>query len=168
MPVTIIHDWDFAINRPQTSIKTAFWLLAEVLFGRFKWFQAKIPAYVRNIKYSHALALAEIDKLFGVQAIWGITDQVGKRYPNFMEYLERNDLPIHFHFHNPKSTQGKGVWLPSLQVTKENMIFDRRYCTKGDKTLPANGSNIVWHVDHPNNLSQYLLLLKRLKENNLL
>jgi hypothetical protein len=165
--IQVVHDWDFPINKRATSLKTAFWLVAEAFFGRFKWFQKRLPLHVKNQKLSCALALLEIDRLFGVHAVWGLTMGVIERYPEFYEQLCK-ESEVRFHYHKRESKVGKGRWVPVLEVGKDNMVYDRRYSLFGVKDLPSDGECVVWHCDHPNNLASYIEFLKKCKEEGLL
>jgi hypothetical protein len=164
----IIHDWDFPINKPSTNLKISLWLFLEILFGKHHWFQHRLPSYIQNIKLSNALAMFELDNMFGVDAIWGLTDQVTTRYPTLLSLLERNNKRILHHYHDDKSTVGKGRWVPQLDVSQDNMIYDRRYCVQGIQTLPSKDESVVWHIDHPNNLCHYIEFLQRCKEEKLI
>jgi hypothetical protein len=165
--VQIVHDWDFPINKPLTNLKLAVWFILEAAFGRFTWFPQYIPDYVRNIKLSHALMMLKVDKMFDVDAWWGLTGEVMERYPEFTTLLADSGVRMIYHYHRDTPELGKGRWCPSIDVSKEAMTFDRRYCVKGKTRLPTEGL-VVWHVDHPNNLPKYVEFLVKMKEHNLL
>lgn len=54
-------------------------------FGRFKWFRRMMPKWLLYEKYSQALAVAMIDKMLGVNAIFALTSDVEEFFPSVKE-----------------------------------------------------------------------------------
>jgi len=160
--ITIIHDWDFPLYKPSTCLKTSLWLLGYFFLGRFKRYRNRMPETLLKQKLSYMQALIQIDQLYGVKPVWGITDQVLQAFPEAVKLLEQNGQEIRYHYHNKQKQQGKGRWLPSLQVEPENMIYDRLYM-QGKTELPES-TTVVWHVDHIYNLPWYIKFLEKCKE----
>jgi len=119
-------------------------------------------------KYSHMLALIELDKIFDIKSIWGITKEVSETFPDVVDKIIQNQFEVRSHFHVKKKELGKGKWVPPLEVNPENMIYDRKYVLNKKKILPKNGEIVVWHVDHPYNLPYYIEFVQRCKKEGML
>jgi len=164
----VVHDLDFPVYKRSTCLKRAFWLVALGVFGNREWLIKHMPIWLAHEKYAFALALAEVDKLYGVKAVFGLTKEVQKVFPDLRKQLEEKGFETRDHSHIKKKTFGRGVWFPPLQVKPENMIYDRLYTLRGHTTLPARDDVVAWHVDHPFNLDRYLEFLERAKQGGLL
>ncbi len=122
-----------------------------------------MPVWLMQEKYQACLATAILDGLFHVQSIFGLTDQVKTAFPTLESELKWMGFEVRHHYHDKKAV-GKGRWNPPLEMTPENMIYDRRYVLQGLKDIPDNEA-VAWHIDHMNyNLLSYLEFLGRLKE----
>ena len=114
------------------------------------------------------MALIALDRLFDIEPLVGITEQVLEAFPNLPNELSEKKVDVCYHYHVKKIGLGKGAWVPRLDVKPENMIYDRRYTMYGQKALPMKDDIVVWHVDHPYNLSYYIEFLNRCKEAGIL
>ena len=167
--VLVVHDWDFPLYRRKTCLRRGFWLILYAFFGRFRWFRERMPRWLLYEKYNQALALALLDKLFGIKAIFGITKEVESVFPDVKKRLEELGFEVRHHYHVKQRGLGKGRWTPPLDVKPENMIYDRLYALHGRRELPRKGEAVVWHVDHLNyNLLYYLEFVRRCKDEGLL
>ena len=166
--VTIVHDFDFPISKRRTSLKRAFWLIASWLIGNRKGLIKRMPVWFAREKYAFALALAEIDKLYGVNAIFGLTEEAREVFPELPQLLKEMGFEVRHHYHIEKKTLGRGAWDPPLEMKPENMIYDRLYSLANRRDMPKLGEAVVWHVDHPYNLPKYLEFLERAKQEKLI
>ena len=167
--ILVIHDWDFPLYQRKTCLRRAFWLILYAFLGWSRWFRSKMPRWLLYEKYSQALALAKLDRLFGVDAIFGITEEVRETFPDIWKRLEDMGFEVRHHYHVKQKTLGRGRWTPPLEVKPKNMIYDRLYALKGQRDLPERGDAVVWHIDHLNyNLPYYLEFLERCKKAGLL
>nr|MDO8134654.1 hypothetical protein [Candidatus Njordarchaeum guaymaensis] len=166
--VTIVHDFDFPISKRSTCLKRAFWLIISGLLGNRKWLIKRMPVWFAREKYAFALALAKIDKLHGVNAVFGLTEEVRQVFPELQQLLKGMGFEVRHHYHIAKKTLGKGAWDPPLEMKPENMIYDRLYSLANREQMPKSGEAVVWHVDHPYNLSKYLEFLERAKREKLI
>jgi len=167
--VIVIHDWDFPLYQRKTCLKRALWLFLYAIFGNFSWFRKRMPKWLLYEKYNQALALAELDKMLNIRAIFGLTDKVKFCFPDIEEKLENLGFEVRYHYHVKQKAVGRGRWDPPLNVKPLNMVYDRRYALKGERELPSENELVVWHVDHMQyNLPFYLEFIRRCKEKNLL
>ena len=166
--VMIVHDFDFPIFKRWTCLKRAFWLIILVLLGNRRGLIKQMPVWLAREKYAFALALAKIDRLYGVKSIFGLTKEVQEAFPELAQMLTEMGFEVRCHYHVAKTTLGKGAWEPSLQMKPENMIYDRLYSLANRDVMPDRGEAVVWHVDHPYNLHKYLEFLERARQENLL
>ena len=167
--VLVVHDWDFPLYKRKTCLRRGFWLILYALFGWSKWFRRRMPRWLLFEKYNQALALAMLDRILGVNAIFGITREVEECFPDIRGRLKDMGFEVRQHYHVKQKTLGRGRWVPPLDVKPENMIYDRLYALRGKRELPKKGEAVVWHVDHLNyNLLYYLEFVKRCKSARLL
>jgi hypothetical protein len=144
------------------------WLFALGLFGNRRWLIRRMPVWLSHEKYAFALALARIDKEYGVKGIFGLTKEVQVLFPDLRKQLEDMGFDVRDHSHIKAKVLGRGVWDPPLQVKPENMVYDRFYTLRGRTALPGRDEAVVWHADHPFNLDKYLEFLERVKQEGLL
>ncbi|MEM3730882.1 MAG: hypothetical protein QW667_01680 [Candidatus Bathyarchaeia archaeon] len=61
--------------------------------------------------------------------------------------------------------ESAGAWDKIVDCTKTYLNYDRHYVMLGEKVIPDEGTNVIWHVDHmPYNLFYYLEFLNSMKE----
>jgi len=166
--VQIIHDWDFPLMKKKSCFKTAMWLLGFTIFGKFKWFRKKMPQSLLEEKVSCMRMYMLLDKMFGVKSIWGVTQEVLEVFPFVLNELQSAGYEVRFHYHDKTVTSGKGRWVPPMQVSPKNMVYDRKYTLHGKRELPNKDEAVVWHIDHPYNLPWYVEFLERCKKEGLL
>lgn len=166
--VTIVHDFDFPIFKRWTCLKRAFWLIILGILGNRKGLIKRMPVWFAREKYAFALALAKIDRLYKVKAIFGLTREVQEVFPELSQRLKDEGFEVRHHYHVAKKKLGKGAWEPPLQMKPENMIYDRLYSLENRDVMPDRDEAVVWHIDHPYNLHRYLEFLERAKRENLL
>jgi len=166
--ILIVHDWDFPLYKRRTCLKRAFWLIVYALFGRSKRVREKMPKWMLEEKHGYALALIKIDRYFGVNSIFGLTKEVKEHFPLVESEISTLGFEVRDHYHVRQREVGRGRWRPPIEMSGENMVYDRLYSLQGKRELPREGESVVWHVDHPFNLQYYIEFLERCKEKGLI
>lgn len=158
MTVTVAHDLDFPIHSRRTCLRRIVWLTYYLLFGSSARLRQEIPKWFLLEKYYYALALAKIDEILGAKAFFGLTKEAQDCFPDLRHKLQSMGFEVRDHYHTRGPPElGKGRWDPPLPpLEKKYATYDRRYTFLGEKELPPDGAIVVWHVDHPLNLCDYL------------
>ena len=162
----IVHDFDEPLFTRKTCLRRALWLIFYALLGWFRWARTKIPEWLMYEKYSQALALAQLDKMLGVPAVFAFNWKIDKAFPTLRAEIEKVgfDVVNHWHCSNPSGGANKwkarGDWV-KVDKSKTYLNFDRHYVMGKEKIRPRNGTNVIWHVDHMSyNLRYYLEFLR--------
>jgi len=171
LEVLIVHDFDDPLYTRRTCFRRAFWLIVYALFGWSQRIRNKIPRWLMYEKYSLAKALALLDKMLGVDAVFAFREEVNKTFPTLKEEIERLGFQVVNHWHLKEPRKGfnewraRGAWDRIVDYARTYMNYDRHYVMLNEKVMPEKGTNVVWHVDHmPYNLYYYLEFLTLIKE----
>ncbi|MEM3004760.1 MAG: hypothetical protein QXK96_05635 [Candidatus Bathyarchaeia archaeon] len=162
----VVHDLDFPVYSRRTCLRRIFWLAYYLLFSWSRRLRKKIPAWFLLEKYYYALALAKIDEILKVKALFGLTEEVQEYFPELRTRLEGMGFEVRDHYHvEGPSEFGKGRWNPPLPLLPRGYAtYDRRYTLQGEREIPPEGSIVAWHIDHPMNLYDYLDFTLRCKQ----
>ena len=171
MRVLVVHDFDYPLYTRRTCLRRAFWLIIYAFFGWSRRIRDKIPKWLMYEKYSQAKALALLDKMLGVNAVFAFRKEVEEVFPTLREEIEKMGFRVVDHWHLKERRKGynewksRGAWSEIVDYTKTYMNYDRHYVLSEEKVIPDEGTNVIWHVDHMSyNLFYYLEFLNLIKE----
>lgn len=124
-----------------------------------------MPTWLAQEKCSQAKALALIDKLLQVDAVFAFRSDIDMCFPTLRSEIERLGFKVLNHWHLPKQRNGinewkaRGAW-EGIDPARTYMNYDRHFVFGNRRVVPEEGSNVIWHVDHMNyNLYYYLIFL---------
>jgi len=164
----MVHDFDEPLFTRKTCLRRAFWLITYSLLGWSCWIRALMPRWLMYEKYSQAKALAMMDKMLGVDAVFALTDKVKDAFPTLQEDLEEIGFEVVYHWHLDERRRGinewtsRGAWDRVVDPKRLYMNYDRHYVLEGDEVKPEADSQVIWHVDHLSyNLYFYLEFLMK-------
>ena len=153
----VLHDWD----DPHLKWKRAAWIGVKylvyalcVLLGIRLKFNNDIHEELRN----YAETLAKLDKLAGVESIFGIRGPVKAEYPGIEGKLSKYNVDIRKHIHigeDYHSEDRKRIWEPPLDQPAHTWHYDKDY-VKGRPPELEPGELPIWHVDRPYYLKNYI------------
>jgi hypothetical protein len=169
--VLVVHDFDDPLYTRRTCLRRAFWLVVYALFGCSQCVRNKLPKWLLYEKYSQAKALALLDKMLGVNAVFAFRKEINETFPTLKDEIEKLGFQVVNHWHLKEPRKGynewkaRGAWDKIVDHTKTYLNYDRHYVMFGEKVMPDEGTNVIWHVDHmPYNLFYYLEFLNLMKE----
>jgi hypothetical protein len=169
--VLVVHDFDDPLYTRRTCLRRAFWLVVYALFGWSQRVRNKMPKWLLYEKYSQAKALALLDKMLGVNAVFAFRKEINETFPTLKDEIEKLGFQVVNHWHLKEPRKGynewkaRGAWDKIVDHTKTYLNYDRHYVMFGEKVMPDEGTNVIWHVDHmPYNLFYYLEFLNLMKE----
>jgi hypothetical protein len=132
-----------------------------------------MPKWLLYEKYSQAKALALLDKMLGVNAVFAFKKEINETFPTLKDEIEKLGFQVVNYWHLKEPRKGynewkaRGAWDKIVDHTKTYLNYDRHYVMFGEKVMPDEGTNVIWHVDHmPYNLFYYLEFLNLMKEKN--
>jgi len=114
----------------------------------------KIPRWLLYEKYSQAKALALLDKMLSVNAVFAFTEKVNKTFPTLKEDIEKLGFQVVNHWHLKEPRKGfnewkaRGAWDRIVDPAKTYMNYDRHYVMLNEKVIPKDGTSVCWHIDH--------------------
>jgi len=156
----VLHDYD----DPHLNWRWAMFLgikLVVYSFSKLLGFKLGFNEDIHDWLYEHALTLAKLDRLCGVESVFGIQDAVEKRYPDLKNSLVSHGADVRRHIHmgdNYKDPDRKRLWEPPLKQSERTWHYDDDYIA-GDTPELAPGELPIWHVDRPYWLPKYIEFL---------
>lgn len=159
--VLIMHDFDNPLFTRRTCFRRAFWLVMYALFGWSLGVRSKMPKWFMYEKYSQALAVAIIDKMLNINAVFAFRKCIDDAFPTLREEIERLGFRVINHWHGKTLREGcnqwkaRGEWA-DIGVGNTYLNYDRHYVL-GERVIPEKNTNVIWHIDHMSyNLRFYL------------
>jgi len=165
----VVHDFDEPLFTKRTCLRRAFWLIVYAFFGWSEWVRNRMPKWLMYEKYSQARALALLDEMLGVDAVFAFRRQIDRAFPTLRGEIKKMGIKVVDHWHLKEPRRGhnewkaRGAWEGELaDPTKHYMNYDRHY-VMNEKVTPDKGTIVSWHVDHMSyNLYYYLEFLESL------
>jgi hypothetical protein len=160
----VLHDWD----DPYLNWKHATLIGFKYLFYAFCMIigiRSKFNEDIHNELRNYAEILAKLDKLCGVESVFGIRDVVLKEFPEIIEILSNSDSDVRRHKHIGEDyvdPDRKRLWDPPLNQSPGTWHYDTEY-VKGNKPLLKYGELPIWHVDRSYLLKHYIEFLYNVK-----
>ena len=117
-------------------------------------------AKIEREKLAYMLTLIKLNKLCGVDQIFGIRDIIGDKYGEEINalYLAYDDLDVRQHIHIGEAPDPNRIrlwWPPLLCQSPESWHFDTKY-SKGEKVVLGYNERPIFHVDRPYHLALYI------------
>jgi hypothetical protein len=159
--MTVLHDWD----TPYYSGKSCIILgIKYLIFGICKKIGVK-PRFLSSLymeKVRKAELIAMLDKLVGVQSIFGLRDCVETEFPEIKEILEKRysaEVRKHIHIGENYRPDRKRIWIPPLNQPENTWHYDSDY-VNGNKIILKEDELPIWHVGaDPTFIDNYIQFL---------
>lgn len=159
----VLHDWDRLWIGGGWARSRGLSLLCYYLsrkfrpLSRIKYFRENADR-IEAEQLTYMETLIKLNKLSGINPIFGIRDLIRTRYGDEIDELAmRYDLDIrrHIHIGEYPDPDRERLWDPPLPQPRTNWHFDTRWI-RGEKLVLEPGELPVWHVDMPYNLAHYI------------
>lgn len=159
----ILHDWDTLRIEGGWARRRGISLLLYWLARRFTFLQ-KIGWLRRNferVQYDqmrYMKTLIKLNRIAGVEDIFGIRDQIKEKHGMEIEELQIKyglDIRRHIHIGEIPDPERIRVWDPPLTQSKDTWSFDRLWA-RGKKVELKPGELAIFHVDRPHYLRHYI------------
>ena len=116
-------------------------------------------AKIEGEKLAYMRTLIKLNKLCGVDQIFGIRDIVDDRHKqeiNALSFYYAIDVRRHIHIgENSDPDRIRTWWPPLLCQTPKTWHFDTKY-SKGEKVVLGYNERPIFHVDRPFHLALYI------------
>lgn len=160
----VLHDWDRLEIKGGWARRRGISLLLYCLVRKFN--------FLRKIKYLHENAerieaekiaymetLIKLNKISGVDPIFGIRDIVRAKYGAEIDRLILDhDIDVRRHIHIGENSDPNRirVWVPPLYgQTRVSWHFDTKFA-RGEKVVLGPEELPIFHVDRPFHLALYI------------
>ena len=157
--LTVLHDWDnsgvYGRRAILQKMVSSFCILVASYVSvllRLKFFREPYEAY-RAEKRRYLDTLLKLDTLTGVTPIFGIRDTVLTEYPELVNYPH---LRVHRHIGEPPDPNRTRTWEPPLNQPQYSWRYDSAYVEGHRVLLRSRDTYPIWHVDHPQYLTNYI------------
>lgn len=154
----VLHDWDQPNLSGSYAIKRGIKL---IIYGICKGIGV-YPKYVEDIYREtdeYAVTLSRLDKLLGVEPIFGIQETVKyEKQETIDKYLSEDDVRKHIHIGKASNPNRQRLWEPPLTQSKDTWHYDEDYYN-GYEVALKEGELPVFHVDRPYRLQTYIKYL---------
>jgi len=161
--IRVLHDFDSSFLSGRYALKRGLKL---VVFALSKWMPFLRP-FVKDVyeeSYRYCLTLAKLDKLVGVESVFGLRKEVEDRFPELRSSLQEMGFKVHGHSHLSKTDV---IWDPPLDVASRYWFFDQKYAT-GEMQPTEETEWAVFHADYPHLLEHYIKFLCESRSKGLL
>jgi hypothetical protein len=161
----ILHDWDDPYLKWKRAALIGFKYLLYSLCTLLG-IKLKFNDDIHNELRRYAETLAKLDKLVGVEPIFGIRDLIEEEYPEIKQSLSQYNVDIRKHIHigeDYKSKDRKRIWKPPLNQPKHTWHYDTDY-VKGREPELNPRELPIWHVDKPYYIKDYIDFLYERKD----
>ena len=116
-------------------------------------------AKIEREKLAYMLTLIKLNKLCGVNQIFGIRDIVKNRYDDEINLLaSKYGVDVRRHIHIGENSDPNRVriwWPPLLCQTPKSWHFDTKYA-RGEKVVLGYNERPIFHVDRPFHFALYI------------
>jgi hypothetical protein len=151
----VLFDWDNPDLEPLYAVRRGVKL---VVYGLCKLLGLR-PGYVEEVYTEtdrYAETIAKLNRMLGVETVFGVKDNVSEAKPSSLEYLRSSGHDVRRHIHIGKHGSGRRrLWEPPLTQSMATWHFDEDYY-QGVRVELKEGELPIWHVDRPYRLATYI------------
>jgi hypothetical protein len=144
----VLFDWDDPDLEPLYALKRG----VKLIVYAFCKFLGLRPKYVEEVYLEteeYAKAISKLNRMLGVETVFGIKDNVAEAKPSSLRYLRASGNDVRRHIHIGKyGSDRRRLWEPPLTQSMDTWHFDQDY-HKGVKVELKRGELPIWHVDRP-------------------
>lgn len=148
----VLHDWDDPYLNWKWSAYLGYWYTSHLFVAR-------------DTLLKHAETLAKLDKLCGVESIFGLRSSVKRDHPQILDILSDHGVDVREHKHVGESytdPDRQRTWNPPLNQPPHTWRYDKHW-VQGKTTLLNKDELPIWHVDRPYYLPDYIDFLYQVK-----
>jgi len=160
----VLHDWDRLEIEGQWAKRRGISLLLYCLVRKLKLLR-KIKYLNENAerieaeKISYMETLIKLNRICGVDPVFGIRDVINKKYGDEIYKLKlRYEIDVRRHIHIGKNNDPNRIrmWIPPLYgQTRESWHFDTKFA-RGEKVFLGPDEMPIFHIDRPYHLALYI------------
>jgi hypothetical protein len=155
--LNVLHDFDKPYLSGRWALKRS-WLLFLYALSRRLAFLRPACRTVYLESYEYAWTLFRLDRLLGIESVFGINDDVSAVYPTLSTELASSGARVTRHWHVSPTE----VHWDSLDVPASQWWFDQEYA-QGKRKGAKPSEWIVFHADYPHLLETYIKCLYELR-----
>lgn len=165
MILKVLHDWDSGTLSGRKVLRRGISLVTYAIsrwfpvLNRIKWIRLNNEA-LEGERLAHMEVLILLDRLLGIDPIFGLTVEVMWKYNAEIAALEsKYDLDIreHYHIGSPPDPNRIRGWVPPLNQSMKSWNFETDFIAGHGELEP--GDLPIFHVDHTENLGYYIRYL---------
>ena len=160
----VLHDWDRLEVSGRWARNRGLSLLLYALGRKFTFlnrikYMRENSAKIEGEKLAYMRTLIKLNKLCGIDQIFGIRDIVKNRYAeeiNALRFYYSLDVRRHIHIGENDDPYRIRSWIPPLpKQTYNSWHFDTKFA-RGKKVALKSGELAIFHVDYPFHLALYI------------
>jgi len=152
--IRVLHDFDSPFLSGRYALKRGLQLIVYALSKKLPFIRPLVKdVYMES--YEYCLTLARLDRLVGLQSVFGLTGVVEQQFPDLREKLHEMGYEAHKHVHFSKTSV---AWDPPLSVDPKYWFFDQQYAA-GEVKVNGNTEWAVFHADYPHLFDYYVSFL---------
>jgi hypothetical protein len=151
----VLHDFDNPYPSGRQALRRALTLITYAISKKVPLLRPLVKEVYREC-LEHCLDLARTDKLLGIDAHFGIKDDVDKTFPELRGELSELGFHVHRHVHYSK---GHVSWDPPLDIEDRARHFDQEFARTG--VIPEEIKWVVFHADYPQLLPAYIRFITK-------
>ena len=167
----VLHDWDSVQLSGRKTLREGLALILYAVSKVLPFLNRVGSVRIRNRalereRLDHMETLIMLDHLVGVEAIFGLREEIVRKYPEEIERLrERYKIEVRAHHHigSPPDPDRVREWFPPLSQSMSSWTFEKDFIEGGGTLEP--GDLPIFHVDNPENLKHYIRYLYKMKLN---
>jgi hypothetical protein len=156
--VQVLHDFDNAYVSGKYAFKRGIRLILYAV-SRKLGFLGRFCKDVYEENYRYTFTLFALDRLLGIDSVFGINDRVEETFPGLRKKLDDAGARTVRHWH---VSRDEVHWDPELKVPSSQWWMDQEYA-RGTRS-PKPGEWLVFHCDYPYLLQAYIRCLYELRK----
>jgi len=153
----VLHDFDSPFLSGRYALKRGLRLIIFALSKKLPFIKPIVKDVYAEC-YEYCLTLARLDRLAGVDSVFGLKKEIEDEFPDLKRRLEGMGFSVHTHIHLSKTNV---VWDPPLAVDSKYWFFDQLYA-RGEIKADERTKWAVFHADYPHLFMHYVRFLKEL------
>lgn len=164
----VLHDYDRSKYSWRWMLYYSVKLFIYAVFTLFRLRPPRICSDITHIRYRYALTLAKLDRLCGIEPVFGVRDCVVEDYPGLVPRLHSLDADVHRHIHigGNDDPNRRRLWNPPIPNTEKTWHYGLDY-KRGTLPLLDKGELPIWHCDWPHRWMDYIDYLYDVRFNGL-